>query len=40
MRSLADARTLSPSQLRRASAAAREAIASWLEAGWVHPRKE
>jgi 50S ribosomal protein L16 3-hydroxylase len=40
MRSLANARTLTAGQLRDASAAARSAIAGWVEAGWAHRREE
>lgn len=40
MRELADARTLAPSQVRKASEAARDVLASWVEAGWAHARKE
>jgi 50S ribosomal protein L16 3-hydroxylase len=40
MRAFADRRRLTPSELRGASAAAREAIAQWMDAGWVHAAKE
>ena len=40
MYALADARTLTARQLRHASNAAREAIASWIEAGWAHACKD
>ncbi|HEY8049608.1 MAG TPA: cupin domain-containing protein [Ramlibacter sp.] len=40
MQALADSRTLSAKQLRHASGDARDAIASWLEAGWAHPLEE
>ena len=37
MRKLADQRRLGAADLQRASAAARELLASWCEAGWAHP---
>jgi len=37
MRALADARRLPARDVARASAAAREVLASWIDAGWVHP---
>ena len=40
MRALADARRLTASEVRGASASAREALASWVEAGWAHPLQE
>jgi 50S ribosomal protein L16 3-hydroxylase len=40
MRTLADARRLSVKQVRGASGAARDVLASWVEAGWAHARKE
>ena len=40
MRALADARRLPARDVTRASAAAREVLASWVEAGWVHPLQE
>jgi 50S ribosomal protein L16 3-hydroxylase len=36
MQRLADQRTLSAGQLRKASQAARELLADWLDAGWLH----
>jgi len=40
MRTLADARRLSARQVRDASDDAREVLASWVEAGWAHARKD
>jgi 50S ribosomal protein L16 3-hydroxylase len=40
MRTLADARRLSVKQVRGGSGAARDVLASWVEAGWAHARKE
>ncbi|MEJ6023787.1 cupin domain-containing protein [Ramlibacter sp. PS4R-6] len=40
MRTFANRRRLTASELRGASAAARDAIAQWVEAGWVHVAKE
>jgi 50S ribosomal protein L16 3-hydroxylase len=40
MRTLANRRRLASSDLRGASAAARDAIAGWIEAGWAHAVKE
>ena len=40
MRQLADQRVLAGRDLARASVAARELLASWCEAGWVHPAGE
>ncbi|HUR90819.1 MAG TPA: cupin domain-containing protein, partial [Ramlibacter sp.] len=37
MRSLADARKLTATQVRKAGDAARDLLASWVEAGWAHP---
>ena len=40
MHALADTRTLTAKQVGHASDAAREVLASWVEAGWAHSRKE
>jgi 50S ribosomal protein L16 3-hydroxylase len=40
MQALADTRHLTRGQLARSSAGAREVLASWMEAGWVHPLEE
>jgi 50S ribosomal protein L16 3-hydroxylase len=39
LRELADRGSLARPELAKASKAARSLLASWLEAGWVHPRK-
>ena len=39
MRELADRRTLTGMQVRKAGGVAREVLASWVEAGWAHARK-
>jgi len=40
MRALADGRRLLPTQVARASAAARALLAAWQEAGWLQPLRE
>lgn len=40
MRALADGRRLLPTQVARASAAARALLAAWQEAGWLQPLEE
>ena len=40
MRTLADTRRLSAKQVQGASVDARDVLASWVEAGWAHARKE
>jgi 50S ribosomal protein L16 3-hydroxylase len=40
MRRLADRRALVPDEVRRLSAGARILIAEWLQAGWLHARRE
>lgn len=40
MRRLADERALAPAEVRRLSAGARALIAEWLQAGWLHARRE
>lgn len=40
MRRLADERALAPDEVRRLSAGARALIAEWLQAGWLHARRE
>ena len=40
MRRLADRRALAPAEVRRLSADARALIAEWLQAGWLHARRE
>ncbi|AMO21903.1 cupin domain-containing protein [Ramlibacter solisilvae] len=40
MRALADRRALSAAQVAKASDQALEVLASWCEAGWLHPREE
>jgi 50S ribosomal protein L16 3-hydroxylase len=40
MRRLADQRTLAPAEVQRLGAGARALIAEWLQAGWLHARRE
>jgi 50S ribosomal protein L16 3-hydroxylase len=40
MRRLADERALAPDEVRRLGAGARALIAEWLQAGWLHARRE
>jgi 50S ribosomal protein L16 3-hydroxylase len=40
MRRLADKRALAPDEVRRLGAGARALIAEWLQAGWLHARRE
>ncbi len=40
MRRLADQRALAPDEVRRLGAGARALIAEWLQAGWLHARRE
>ncbi len=40
MRCLADRRALAPAEVRRLGVGARALIAEWLQAGWLHARRE